>query len=222
MASDELDLDRGWCITETAFEAICEVLSRKRPRCIVEFGSGPSSIRLAQRFPGTEILSIEHDWEHLARIRRLAEPHLLGTSLWFSLRPLTWQRQLGGWFRSYRPGVFPQQVDAVIIDGPPFYCFRGREACFHQVVANLPVGAVVILDDYSRPAERLADTNWELAYPGQFQTQELRVGHALCVKQRIRIDRGRTHPRVVLENYLALSLHTTRWALRLNTYPPSS
>jgi len=49
---EQLSLDAGWSIGETAFKRITTTLLRMSPvERILEFGSGPSSIRLAMAFP---------------------------------------------------------------------------------------------------------------------------------------------------------------------------
>ena len=74
---DRLNLDTGWSIGETAFERITNTLLEMSPvERILEFGSGPSSIRLAMAFSEAQVLSVEGDW------RNYAETMSLMRSLW--------------------------------------------------------------------------------------------------------------------------------------------
>ena len=41
-------------------------------------------------------------------------------------------------------------MDCVIVDGPPVYTLRGREACLYQVYDQIKIGGLVILDDFRR------------------------------------------------------------------------
>ena len=67
---------------------------------------------------------------------------------------------------SYAPGAFPDAVDALIVDGPPHWTRRGREASLYQAMPSLKVGARIFLDDYRRAAEKRMVQNWLGAYPG--------------------------------------------------------
>ena len=75
---DRLNLDAGWSIGETAFERITTTLLEMSPvERILEFGSGPSSIRLAMAFAEAEVLSIEGDWRNFAETTSLMR-YILG------------------------------------------------------------------------------------------------------------------------------------------------
>ena len=63
----QLSLDAGWSIGETAFERITTALLEMSPvERILEFGSGPSSVRLAMAFPEAQVFSVEGDWRNYA------------------------------------------------------------------------------------------------------------------------------------------------------------
>ena len=131
---------------------------------IVEFGSGASSVRLAQALPEASILAIDHDREYLAATRAMLAERSEIENLTLEHRPLRWQRHTGALFYSYRPGPFPPSVDAVIIDGPPRIYPNGREACLYQIWQALAPGAIVYLDDAERPGELRALSNWSWRY----------------------------------------------------------
>jgi len=80
-------------------------------------------------------------------------------------RPLAWQRHGGAPYLSYTHGTFPRAVDALLVDGPPHWTRRGREACLYQAMPSLKVGARIFLDDYRRAAEQRTARNWLDAYP---------------------------------------------------------
>jgi predicted O-methyltransferase YrrM len=183
--SADLDLNRPWRIGEATMAALVAEVRQVRPHVLVEFGSGASSVRLAQAFPDTSILAIDHKAEFLEATRRLAQAHAPGAKISFSLRPLRPQVHAGALYLSYRRGPFPQEVDAVIIDGPPGGTKRGREACLYQVAPYLRLGGRIYLDDFRRSLEQTIVRNWLLAFPRAFRQSVVEVGHRLCVLEKV-------------------------------------
>ena len=217
-----LSLDTAFGIGEESFEKIVTDVSSLKPRSIVEFGAGLSSIRLAYAFPAAEIVSIDHD-EHYHEQTVAALMNLLGppANLRLHLRPLGWQRFGFYSYTSYRLGEFPAQVDAVIVDGPPYWVRRGREVCLHQVAPFLRVGARVYLDDTHRIAESRISANWIRAYPALERVAVLDVGHGVHVFEvTAPLSPPRCHPAVLLDHLSArlaearngISTRTARWA----------
>jgi predicted O-methyltransferase YrrM len=190
----KLNLDFSWRIGEAAFltivEKITELLNKKNANqsCIVEFGSGASSIRLALNFPNTKIIAIDGDREWYQETENLAL-EFLQSSEFFELKyqPLSFREYGSGKILSYTQDLtseakFP--IDCVIIDGPPFYTLRGREACLYQVYEQLNIGGLVILDDFNREAEQTILKNWLSVYPDSFAVEILEVGHHLAVLEK--------------------------------------
>jgi predicted O-methyltransferase YrrM len=185
VAKTELDLDVGWRIGETAFSVLVADLQSLSPSRIVEFGSGASSVRLAQEFPHTHILSIDHSPEFLNETEALKNKFVPNSNLELSLRPLTWQRYGLSWYFSYAPSKLPEPLDAIIIDGPPFYTRRGREACLYQSINNLRVGGKVYLDDVWRRHEKQIFANWLASFPRCFTQNIFTVGHHIGILEKI-------------------------------------
>jgi predicted O-methyltransferase YrrM len=184
-----LSLDQGWGVGEEAFGRIVEQLRAIGARTIVEFGSGISSVRLALEFPDAQIVSIESSREWYETVQRMRTEHGLEKTLTVEHRPLRWQRHGLAFFLSYAPGELPERIDAVIIDGPPTWTRRGREACLYQVVRRLRVGGRVVLDDYGRNREKTMVRNWTWSFPGLFAMSTIPAGHGLCVLEKLRETR---------------------------------
>ena len=180
-----LNLDQGWAVGEETFGEIVEQLRAIRARTIVEFGSGVSSIRLALEFPDAQIVAIESNRAWHETVLRMREEHHVEKRLAVHRRPLRWQRYGLSPFLSYAPGELPDEIDGVIIDGPPTWTRRGREACLYQVISCLRVGGVVLLDDYGRNREKKMVRNWTWSFPGAFEVQTIETGHGLCVLKKI-------------------------------------
>ena len=185
--NNQLNLDRIESITEEAFAVIIDFIRRGRKEAkIVEFGSGSSSIRLALELRDAQILSIESDQRFLKRSGSLAEEFGIQANLKFMYSMLEFQTYGPGEILSYQVDDFadPESIDFVIIDGPPFFTLRGREACLYQIYAKLRPGGIVILDDYQREAEKIILRNWLEVYPESFSVEIKEVGHGLAVLRK--------------------------------------
>ena len=186
---DILSLDKGWSIGERAFEAIVRSIDglNKTTR-LVEFGSGASSVRLALAFPQCQIQSIEGNWEIFLNTVNLAEVYNVQDNLEISYRPIWFQSYGSGQILSYENhGFFNQRlVDCAIIDGPPYYSLRGREACMYQIYDQIRIGGLIILDDFRRQREKQIIKNWISVYPGSFTVKIIREDHHLAILHKTR------------------------------------
>ena len=185
---DQLNLDAGWSIGETAFERITTTLLEMSPvERILEFGSGPSSIRLAMAFSEAEVLSIEGDWRNFAETTSLMRTFWDKRNLSIKYRPITLESYGDAEFLTYEDGMFwEEEMDCVIIDGPPVYTLRGREACLYQVYDQIKIGGLVVLDDFRRSYEKQIVENWLSVYPGSFTVATIREDHHPAVLRKIR------------------------------------
>ena len=185
---DQLNLDAGWSIGETAFERITTTLLAMSPvERILEFGSGPSSIRLAMAFSEAKVLSVEGDWRNFAETTSLMQTFWDKRNLSIKYRPITLESYGDAKFLTYEDGVFwEEEIDCVIIDGPPVYTLRGREACLYQVYDQIKIGGLVILDDFRRSYEKQIVENWLSVYPGSFTVEVIREDHHLVVLRKIK------------------------------------
>ncbi|HEX8252440.1 MAG TPA: class I SAM-dependent methyltransferase [Thermoanaerobaculia bacterium] len=190
MLPTSLSLDQGWGVGEESFAQIVEHLRAIEAKSIVEFGSGISSVRLALELPDAQIVSIESNRQWFETVTRMRTEHGVEKNLTVHHRPLRWQRHGLGFFLSYEPGELPEQIDGVIIDGPPTWTRRGREACLYQVVRRLRVGGRVLLDDYRRNREKTMVRNWTWSFPGVFATSAIATGHGLCLMEKLAEPRG--------------------------------
>lgn len=182
---EEINISQDWCLGEGTFNALVDDLQSFMIENVVEFGSGVSSTRLALAMPHINLLSIESDPIYCEKTMQLLDRHVPEHRVEVQLRTLCWQRHGLGLYQSYCPGEFPSQIDAVIIDGPPFWTVRGREGCLYQVFNSLRIGGRVYLDDYERPDEEQTVRNWLAAYPGVFKARVLdAVPSKICVLEK--------------------------------------
>lgn len=197
---DDLNLDLAWRIGERNFEHLVQAIAQVVPRVIVEFGAGASSIRLSRAFKESQVLSIEHDAEYFLKAKQMQLRHA-AKNLCIQRRRLVWQFHGLCIYQSYRRAKLPKVIDAIIIDGPPYFTFMGREACLYQAYKQLRVGGVVILDDSDRAAETKYIENWLLRYPGSLRRLHLSENLRLGILLKKRHVRGRTFGWHLIQNY---------------------
>ena len=173
-----------------AFERITTLLLQMSPvERILEFGSGPSSVRLAMAFSEAQVLSVEGDWRNFAETIDLMQTFWDKRNLSIKYRPITLESYGDVKFLTYEDGMFwddQDEMDCVIIDGPPVYTLRGREACLYQVYDQIRIGGLVILDDFRRSYEKQIVENWLSVYPGSFTVAIIREDHYLAVLRKIK------------------------------------
>lgn len=198
----KLSLDTEFGIGEAAFSKVVADVASISPKVLVEFGAGASSFRFADALPDVNILSIDHDTTYFREEQaRLQSMHAPPPKLRFELRPLRRQRFRYYVYTTYSAGAFPPDVDAVLVDGPPYWACRGREACLHQIAPFLRVGARVYLDDTKRPAESRISTNWLRAYPNLRLVSALDVGHGVNVFEVMApLGRPRFDPMIFMDH----------------------
>lgn len=213
-SGSELELNERWSLGEAAFDAVTKDMAELGPRRIVEFGSGPSSLRLALAFPDAQVLAIEHDATYFDKTLGLLERHPEIQNLELELRPIRGQWHRGLFYRSYEPGPIAGVLDAVIVDGPPWRFVKGREACLHQVFPSLREGGRAYLDDYARPEERRAAAAWVSQYLGAVELRVLRVGHEVCVLTKCKAVRRRFSARAVADHYVDYVEHFAKRTYR--------
>lgn len=185
----QLNLNWAWRIGEEGFLKIVDLINEKvnLPNYILEFGSGASSVRLVLSFPQTKIISIDADLDCYHQTQELAKEFLQPESLFeLQYQPLSFQEYGLGTIFAYTQdnSLNNLSFDCVIIDGPPFYTLRGREACLYQVYNQLRIGGIVILDDFNRESEKIILKNWLSVYPDSFDIEIIESGHHLAILQK--------------------------------------
>lgn len=185
----KLNLNLAWRIGEEAFLKVLELIHQKLnvPNCIIEFGSGASSIRLALNFPQTKIVSIDADINFYHQTQELAKEFIeFPNLLELKYHALSFQQYGNGNILTYTQdnSLSDINIDCVIIDGPPFYTLRGREACLYQIYDQLRIGGLVILDDVNRESEKNILKNWLLVYPNSFNVEIIEIGHHIAILEK--------------------------------------
>jgi len=188
---------RGWALAPTSAIQLAYLVWRLKPRQVLEFGSGTSTLALAltARFLEREghschVLSLDQEWKYADRTRlRLTEAHLASYADVIHI-PLQSQKAFGQSIFSY--GIDAKQlqqylqapVDFAFIDGPASAPLLGRPGSRLGIlplcmqVAAQPMHFV--LDDSKRSKEQHILRTWtELDGVEVLQHSKLDRGMAL-------------------------------------------
>ncbi len=173
LADDALPNLGSWKADTGLLHRIVDAVEELRPRHVVELGAGASSLvcaRALQRNGGGTLHSFDQHAGFVAATREWLEQE--GVEACMHHAPLqTAQADSAGSSGRTWPGKWyalsdlPDVIDLLIIDGPPWTVHPlvrgGAEVLFDR----LSPGAIVLLDDASRPGERVVARRWAEAWP---------------------------------------------------------
>ena len=157
-----------WAAAPDLLLHLANTVVQRRPRSIVECGSGVSTLVLARtaqlaRLP-TRIVSLEHDSRYLESTSRLLSLHGLSESVDLRLAPLC-PTQIDdhntNWYE--RAAISDLlNIEMLIVDGPPSYAGPfSRYPAAVLLGRRLAETALVLLDDAARSDESQIADMWE-------------------------------------------------------------
>jgi predicted O-methyltransferase YrrM len=181
-----------WAISIGAGQYLHELVKRLKPRSVLEFGAGRSSLVIAsalQQCGGGRLTSIEHEpsyveasWQKMSQFPSVdATLVRAGLKMRLSTRGL-WYEYAGIDRALASRGPF----DLLFIDAPPGD--RGRDATLLVAGPFLADGAVAVVDDANRPREQTAIRRWERTLGAERVFESEQVGRGIAV---IRIPHAR-------------------------------
>jgi predicted O-methyltransferase YrrM len=166
-----------WALDARAALHLRYLVEDRKPRRIVEFGGGSSTVwlgYLCERL-GVELISIDHEETFLERTRAMLEHHQLSDAVETRLGRLEEYTLDGRKFSWYASESFKdvEAVDLLFVDGPPSTTGpMARYPAFPLLRTRLSSPALVILDDAERPDETSAIEQWQEQEPGLIRIQE--------------------------------------------------
>lgn len=165
LAHDALPHLGSWKADVGFLRHIVREIARLRPAHVVELGAGASSLvaaRALQLHGGGRLHSFDQHGGFVDATRRWLADH--GLSVDIRHAPLV--RQGGDWpGRWYEIDGLPDQIDLIIIDGPPWSVHPLVRGAADQLFSRLSPQGVVLLDDAARPGERLVARRWRRRWP---------------------------------------------------------
>jgi predicted O-methyltransferase YrrM len=160
----------SWSMRFSNLLAILDILDTLRPRLVVEFGSGISTLLIAawmrENHQG-RIVSFDHDADWAAITRRYLQSHELndfGEVVHAPLRRDNEEQSTNAWYDlDDRLLAEFDDIELVIVDGPPAGIVEGRLArmpALGKLYTKLAPNCVVVLDDANRPGETEVVQSW--------------------------------------------------------------
>lgn len=167
----------NWRLGEDTCRFLGSVCEAIKPRTVVEFGSGLSSLILAHEISKGnvgKVFSIDHLGDFPGHPRALLGDAVKQGVIEFHHCPIGPTTYGGKWFQFC---VIPtavlkelKDVDLVLIDGPPYY-YESREAALYAVYPSLSPNALILLDDAARETrEQVYLKNWSRYYGENIET----------------------------------------------------
>ncbi|MCH8561209.1 O-methyltransferase [Nesterenkonia sp. DZ6] len=167
----------GYALDAQALLHLLHLIRTKRPRQILELGSGTSTIWMAYlcRELGIQLVSLDHLEGYAARTREGLQRHGLEDIVDLRVAPLQTYDLEGKTFEWYSSEAFADldQIDFVIVDGPPES--TGPRARFPAVPVlwdRLSDRASVVLDDTHRAGEVAILKSWRSQFADLVQEDE--------------------------------------------------
>jgi predicted O-methyltransferase YrrM len=176
---------RIWVISPDAMAWLLADLQERQAPTILEFGCGQSTVIFAAFLKNKgagRLISIEHDPEHAAAVRRQLDACGLAGLVDLRVVPLVEYPAKGALAacRSYRMDDLPDlTIDVALIDGPPYtYGDAVRYHPVEWVLPRLAPGGCAYLDDTQRAQERAVLQAIAATYP-DVRLEDLRAEKGL-------------------------------------------
>jgi precorrin-6B methylase 2 len=158
-----------WSISDALAVELARYLEQRRPRRILEVGSGLSTVVLgayAVRH-GASVVTLEHAWRFYRRTHRALAHFGMNEQVRLKLAPLRSRRlerygRRAPWYDVRLSGQF----DFVFVDGPPKD--EGRHAVLFAIAEHLGPGWELWLDDANRRHEQNCLRRWQQRFPKGF------------------------------------------------------
>lgn len=160
----------GFAIDSQALGHLLSLVDERRPKKILELGSGASTIwlgYLCQAF-GAELVTLDHLEEYLNLTQTAVERHGLNEQVESRLAPLEPVESAGDTYNWYSLASLNDlsDIDVVLIDGPPAATGpKARYPALPYIIDLLAPHATVILDDAHRQEEADIIEDWLREFP---------------------------------------------------------
>lgn len=164
-----LPLPNPWTLDAAAIATLCKTLERKRPKVVLELGSGLSTIIIASflRKNGGMLISVDHDKVYAEKTKEYLIINDLLDFVDLRIAPISKCDNNGSVW--YDESIFKEinDVEALIIDGPPVTISADiRMHALRVLAERMAPGGFVIFDDVDRMEERNLVDSWRCYVPG--------------------------------------------------------
>jgi len=186
-----LPVPGGWAASTDLLGEVLRAIAADRPQRVVELGSGLSTLVIAAALRSNglgHLVSIDAEGDYAAATR--AQLQRQGLSDWAEIRiaplkQLSFEDSTRPWYDTALLADL-KEIDVLLIDGPPTLLRADiRYPALPYFWNRLNPGAIVLLDDAARPAERAIADIWRQRFPdGRFEYLRLEKGALRVVKSR--------------------------------------
>ena len=155
----------SWKADTGLLTLIVDRIEAHRPQTVVEFGSGATSLIIAQALKlhgGGRLTSFDQHADFVAATAAWLGTHGLDADMRYAPLGAPASGWPGLW---YEPGTLPDSIDLLVIDGPPWTIHPLTRGSAESLFDRIAPGGAVILDDAARPGERLVARRWRRKWP---------------------------------------------------------
>lgn len=166
LPSDALPKLGSWKADIGFLTRIVDHIEVHRPASVVELGSGASTLVTARALElngGGTLFSFDQHPDFVDAVRSWLRDHDLAARVEYAPlvpAPPPWP---GLW---YDLGTIPDKIDLLVIDGPPWTLHPLVRGSAELLFDRISPGGTVMLDDASRPGERVVAARWSKRWPG--------------------------------------------------------
>ncbi|MGV3638602.1 MAG: class I SAM-dependent methyltransferase [Flavobacteriales bacterium] len=163
---------RFWAASPDLLREITEHVLNERPALVVEASSGTSTLIIGlclQRLGAGKVVALEHDPIYVEKTRAAIALHGLQEYATVIHAPLVEHVVKGAKHQWYDLSALQLSgtIDLLVVDGPPETTQKlARYPAVPLLAPKFSKGARVLLDDGSRPDERLMAQRWSEENPG--------------------------------------------------------
>jgi predicted O-methyltransferase YrrM len=143
---------RSWAASPDLLLTIADLVRTRKPRLVVELGSGVSTLIVAKA-GARKVISIDNSAEFAEKTREMLRAHKV-RGVEVRVAPLKAHASGVQWYDTAKLKDL-KKIDMLIIDGPPGSKNPdARKPALKELLAKLSPNAVVVIDDVKRPGER--------------------------------------------------------------------
>jgi hypothetical protein len=161
----ELPWNEGWAVGTMTAELILKILNEKKPKTILDVGSGLSTVLFAEwaKENNAKVISLEHQERFYNETKELLDNY----GLTADLRLVDLIKDEHGYFYDTE---LPDEIDFALIDGPPGSI--GRGATIYAIFPHFSDDFVAWLDDSHRDYEAAILAQWKKDLPIKISKRE--------------------------------------------------
>ena len=143
---------RSWAASPDLLLTIAELVQKRKPRLVVELGSGVSTLIVAKA-GARKVIGIDNSAEFAMKTREMLKAHKV-RGVEVRVAPLKAHASGVDWYDTAKLKDL-KKIDMLIIDGPPgSKNSDARKPALKELLAKLSPNVVVVIDDVNRIGER--------------------------------------------------------------------